>query len=151
MGDIRLGLGMGLLVLLIMSCQAPVASDRTPSPDAVPTKTSESLKIASLIRDVMQRMHDDGVTPANVATRSATDYSNPFVRVDAEGRIHTDIAVTQVTPQVIADLRALRVHHIQAHAGQMTIQGWVPFDRVVTVAALPFVHYIRPPRYATRR
>lgn len=109
------------------------------------------MKVASLIRDVVQRMHDDGVTPANVATRSTTDYSNPFVRVDARGRIHTVIVVTQVTPEVISDLRALQVQEIQTHAGQTIIQGWVPFDRVVTVAALPFVHHIRPPRYARRR
>ncbi|PON10095.1 hypothetical protein C2W62_51925, partial [Candidatus Entotheonella serta] len=48
-------------------------------------------------------------------------------------------------------IRASQVQDIKTHAGQTTIQGWVPFDRVVTVAALPFVHHIRPPRYATRR
>ncbi len=99
-GEVRLWLGYWLLMGLIMSCQAPTASDRTPSPTskpppvAVSVKTSEPAamnKIASLIRDVIQRMHDDGVTPANVATRAPTDYSNPLVRVDAEGRIHTDI------------------------------------------------------------
>ncbi len=153
MDRVRLWQGAWLLILLMMSCQVPVDSNRSPSPSAVPAKTSEqaTLKIASLIRDVIQRMQDDGVTPSNVATRSATDYSNPFVRVDARGRIHTDIAVTQVTPQVMADLRASQVQDIKTHAGQTTIQGWVPFDRVVTVAALPFVHHIRPPRYARRR
>ena len=99
----------------------------------------------------MQRMHDDGVTPANVAARSATDYSNPLVRVDARGRIHADMTVTRVTPDVMADLRALQVHDLKTHAGQTIIQGWVPFDRVVTVAALPFVRHIRPPHYAMRR
>ncbi len=160
MGDVRLwqGCWRWVLLLLITSCQAPVASDRTVSPDttsppvaAAQTSEGATLKIASLIRDVMQRMHDDGVTPANVATRSATDYSNPLVRVDTMGRIHTDITVTQVTPEVMADLRASQVEHIQTHAGQTIIQGWVPFDRVVTIAALPFVHHIRPPRYAMRR
>jgi hypothetical protein len=119
----------------------------------VPDKTNEQTtpKIASLIRDVVQRMHDDGVTSANVATRATTAYSNPFVRVDAGGRIHTDITVTRVTPEVMADLRALQVQHLQTHASQTTIQGWVPFDRVATVAALPFVQHLRPPRYAMRR
>jgi hypothetical protein len=119
----------------------------------VPDKTDEqtNTKIASLIRDVVQRMYDDGVTSANVATRSTTVYSNPFVRVDAEGRIHADITVTRVTPEVMTDLRALQVQQLQTHAGQTIIQGWVPFDRVATVAALPFVHHIRPPRYAMRR
>ncbi len=62
-----------------------------------------------------------------------------------------DITVTRVTPEVMADLRASQVQHLQTHAGQTIIQGWVPFDRVVTIAALPFVHHIRPPRYAMRR
>jgi len=155
MGGIRLWQGGWLLVWLITSCQAPVASDRTPSPDntSPPLATAEqdTRKIASLIQDVIQRMRNDGVTPANVATHSAADYSNPFVRVDTRGRIHTDITVTRVTPEVIADLRASQVQNIQTHAGQTIIQGWVPFDRVVTVAALPFVHHLRPPRYAMRR
>ncbi|ETX03266.1 MAG: hypothetical protein ETSY2_33880 [Candidatus Entotheonella gemina] len=159
MGDVRLWQGCWLMVLLMTSCQVPAASDRTEPSDATAppvvasAKTNEqaALKIATLIRDVIQRMHDDGVTSANVATRSAMDYSNPFVRVDAGGRIHTDITVTRVTPEVMADLRASQVHNLQTHAGQTIIQGWVPFDRVVTVAALPFVHHIRPPRYAMRR
>jgi len=159
MGKVRLWQGYWLLVGLITSCQIPAAPHRTSSPDAtpppivVPDKTDEqtNTKIASLIRDVVQRMHDDGVTSANVATRATTAYSNPFVRVDAGGRIHTDITVTRVTPEVMADLRALQVQHLQTHASQTTIQGWVPFDRVAMVAALSFVHHIRPPRYAMRR
>ncbi|ETX02371.1 MAG: hypothetical protein ETSY1_03860 [Candidatus Entotheonella factor] len=159
MSAVRRWQGGWLVILLMTSCQAPVASDRTASPEA-PTppvvasaKPSEqaTMKIASLIQDVIQRMRDDGLTPANVATRSAADYSNPFVRVDAQGRIHTDMTVTQVTPEIMADLRALQVQNLKTHAGQTIIQGWVPFDRVVTVAALPFVQHIRPPRYAMRR
>jgi hypothetical protein len=109
------------------------------------------MKIASLIRDVVRRMRDDGITPANVASRSAAAYSNAFVRVDTRGRIHADMTVTGVTSEVIADLRALQVHHIQSQAGQTIVQGWVPFDQVERVAALPFVHHIRPPRYAMPR
>lgn len=158
MGDIRLWQGSLLLALWITSCQVPAASHRTSSPDAtpptaVPAKADEqaTLKIASPIRDVLQRMHDDGVTPANVATRSATDYSTPFVRVADRGLIHANIAVSRVTPDIMSDLRALQVQQLQTHASQTNIQGWVPFDRVATVAALPFVLQIQPPRYATRR
>ena len=162
MGDVRLWLGGWLLLGLLASCQAPATSPRTSSAEGAPpiviadkTETPASMpadiKIASIIRDVLQRMHDDGVTPANVAAHSTTHYSNPFVRVDAHGRIHTDITVTRVTPEVIADLQALQVQHLQTHAGQTIIQGWVPFDRVATIAALPSVRHIRPPRYAIRR
>ncbi len=159
MGDVRLWQGFWLLVLLMTSCQAPSASDRTASTDAPPpvvtpakgTDYTSHHKIASIIQNVIQRMHDDGVTRANVSTRSAAEYSNPFVRVDATGRIHADITVTHVTPEIMADLRASQVQIVQSHAGQTIIQGWVPFDRVVTVATMPFVHLIRPPRYAMRR
>ena len=159
MGTDRLWQGCWLWVWLLTSCQVPATSDRASAPDAKPppmvvaAKTDEQAtgKIASLIREVVQRMHDDGVTPANVATHSTTAYSNPFVRVDTEGRIHTDIVVTQLTPEVMADLHALQVQPTQTHASQMIIQGWVPFDRIAAVAALPFVQYIRPPRYAMRR
>jgi len=159
MANIRLGLGGWLLLGLLTSCQAPAASHRPPAAAAAPpliavaekTDAPASLKVASIIRDVLKRMHDDGVSPANVATHTATHYSNPLVRVDAQGRIHIDIAVTRVTPAVIADLQALQVQHLQPHAGQAMIQGWVPFDRVVTIAALPFVRHLRPPRYAMRK
>ena len=159
MGDTRLWQGGWLLICLITSCQIPAAPHRTSAPDTtppsivVPDQTDEqtTTKIASLIRDVVQRMHNDGVTAANVATRSTTAYSNPFVQVDAEGRIHADITVTRVTPEAMADLRALQVQQIRSHASQMIIQGWVPFDRVAMVAALPFVQYIRSPHYAMRR
>lgn len=159
MGDIRLWQGFWLVVLFMTSCQAPSASDRAVSTDALlpvvaPVKATNDAshhKIASIIQNVIQRMHDDGVTRANVSARSAAEYSNPFVRVDAMGRIHADITVTQVTPDIMADLRASQIHIVQSHAGQTIIQGWVPFDRVVTVATMPFVHHIRPPRYAMRR
>ena len=159
MGDARHWQGCWLLVWLITSCQVPLASDRSSAPGAtsppivVTAKTDEQAtsKIASLIQDVVHRMQDDGVTSTNVATRSTMAYTTPFVRVDAEGRIHTDITVTRVTPEVMADLRALQVQRIRTHAGQTIIQGWVPFDQVAMVAALPFVQHIRPPRYAMRR
>ena len=156
--NIRLWLGGWLLLWALTSCQAPAASHRAPAADPPPliavadkTQTPANLKVASIIRDVLKRMQDDGVTPANVATHAAIRYSNPLVRVDAQGRIHADIAVTRVTPEVIADLQALQVRHLQPHTGQMTIQGWVPFDRVLTIAALPFVRHLRPPRYAMRK
>jgi hypothetical protein len=106
--------------------------------------------IAPPIRHVLQRMQDDGVTGQNVAARTATSYSNPLVRVDALGRIHTAIRVTSVDPQVVSGLQAAQVE-IDQTAGQDTIQGWIPFDRVEQVAALSFVRGLRPPRYAIHR
>jgi hypothetical protein len=72
------------------------------------------------------------------------------VRVDALGRIHTAIRVTRVDLQVVSGLQAAQVE-IDQTAGQDTIQGWIPFDRVEQVAALSFVRGLRPPRYAIHR
>jgi hypothetical protein len=107
-------------------------------------------KIAPPIRHVLQRMQDDGVTGQNVAAHTTASYSNPLVRVDALGRIHTTIRVTSVDPQVVSGLQAAQVD-IDQTAGQDTIQGWIPFDRVEQVAALSFVRDLRPPRYAIHR
>jgi hypothetical protein len=107
-------------------------------------------KIAMPIRQVVQRMQDDGVTGENVAARPTTSYSNPLVHVDALGRIHTMIGVTRVDPHVVSGLQAAQVQ-IEQTAGQDTIQGWIPFDRVEQVAALSFVRGLQPPRYAMHR
>ena len=82
-------------------------------------------KIASSLQRVVQRMHQDGVTAANVATRHAETYSTPLVHVDTLGR--------------------------RADAQLHIVHAWVPFDRLETVAALPFVRSLRPPSYASRR
>jgi hypothetical protein len=104
-------------------------------------------KIAAPIRDTIQRLMD----AAETSSQPTASYTHPLVRVDASGRIQTDILVTSVDAQVVSALRASRVQVEQTHADQQTVQGWIPFDRVEAVAALPFVRYIRPPRYATRR
>jgi hypothetical protein len=60
------------------------------------------------------------------------------------------IRVISFDPQVVSDLQAENVY-IEQTAGQDTIQGWIPFDRVEQVAALSFVRDLRPPRYARHR
>jgi hypothetical protein len=146
---------MWLVVLcLTTSCQTSGPSEQPPSSVAKATNkvpaSSVMAKIAPPIRHVVQRMQDDGVTGQNVAARTTTSYSNPLVRVDARGRIHTAIRVTHVDPQVVSDLQAAQVELDQT-AGQDTMQGWIPFDRVEQVAALAFVRDLRPPRYAIHR
>ncbi len=116
-----------------------------------PPPSAGAAKIASPIRSVVQRMHDEGVTAANATTRTPTAYSNLLVRIDAMGRIHTDILVTHVDDRVVAALRAAQVRVEKAHTAADTVQGWIPFHRVEAVADLPFVRSIYPPRYAIRR
>jgi hypothetical protein len=96
-------------------------------------------------------MQQDGVTAANVTARQAERYSTPLVRVDAQGRVHTAILVTTFDAQVESALTTpqVSIEHVDAQA--RLVQAWIPFDRLATVAALPFVRYLRPPSYASRR
>ena len=108
-------------------------------------------KIASSLHSVVQRMHQDGVTAANVANRHAETYSTPLVHVDTLGRVHTAILVTVFDTQVESVLTTHQVTIERADAQLHIVQAWVPFDRLETVAALPFVRSLRSPSYASRR
>lgn len=107
--------------------------------------------IAPTLQQVVARMQQDGLTAANVLARQPHTYSTPLVQVDAQGRLHTAIMVTHLDAQVEA---ALTVHAVvieRTAAALHLIQAWVPFDRLTTVATLPFVRSLRPPSYASRR
>jgi hypothetical protein len=99
----------------------------------------------------MQRMQEDGMTATNVTARRAETYSTPLVRVDAQGRIHTVILVPAIDDHVLALLGEHGVRLEIVEATRHLIQAWIPFYRLVDVAALPFVQYLRPPSYAMRR
>ena len=108
-------------------------------------------KIASPLQRVVQRMQQDGVTAANVTAHHAERYTTPLVHVDTEGRVHTAILVTMFDAQVESVLTTHQVAIEHADAQARLVQAWIPFDRLDTVAALPFVRYLRPPSYASRR
>jgi hypothetical protein len=99
----------------------------------------------------MQRMQEDGMTAENVAVHRAETYSTPLVRVDAQGNMHTVILVHAIDDHVLARLSEHHVRFEIVEAPRHTIQAWIPFARLVDVAALPFVQYLRPPSYAMRR
>jgi asparagine synthetase B (glutamine-hydrolysing) len=143
-----------LLPLLIAACsppqQPPISTTDAVSSHTKPT-TPVSEKIAWSIRSVAQRMRQDGITAANVATRQAESYTTPLVRVDHAGRLHAVILVTMVDDQVEAVLEEHQVRIEIADASLRMIQTWIPFDRLEHIAALPFVRYIQPPSYAVRR
>ncbi len=108
-------------------------------------------KIASSLQRVVQRMQQDGVTAANMTARHAERYSTPLVHVDSGGRVHTAILVTMFDAQVESVLTTYQVSIDRADAQTRLVQAWIPFDRLEIVAALPFVRYLRPPSYASRR
>lgn len=145
MNRLRVVLVVLLLVVQLYGCSR--TSPATPADSAVPMST----KIASSLRDVMQRLHNDGVTASNATERHAASYSTTVVRVDATGRLQVVLQVTAADTSATAQLgqHGMLVEHVDA--SRHLIQGWVFFERLTTIAALPFVQYIRPPSYAVRR
>jgi hypothetical protein len=145
MDRVRVMLIVLLLIVQLDGCsQTPPA---TPASTAVPV----SEKIASSLRDVIQRLHSDGVTASNVTARHAASYSTTVVRVDTAGRLQVMLRVTAVDPAVTAQLTQ---HHMQIEhvdTARHLMQGWIFFERLTTIAALPFVQHIGPPSYAVRR
>jgi len=134
-----------LLVLYVNGCsQAPPAMS-----DAAAAPVSE--KIAASLRHVIQRLHADGVTASNAMSRDAASYSNALVRVDTAARLQVVLQVTAVDVSVTAQLtqHQMQIEHVDTD--RQLIQGWIFFERLATLATLPFVQYIRPPSYAVRR
>jgi hypothetical protein len=109
------------------------------------------MKIAAPLRQVRQRMQEDGLTAENVAAHHADTYTTPLVRVDAQGNLHAVLLVSVIDEHVLALLEEHRVRIDILHEKLRQVQAWIPFDRLEDVAALPFVRYIRPPSYATLR
>ena len=145
---------MFLLLLLVVSCHP--LSPSAPAPTDTVSASSETaapvlMKIAAPLRQVRQRMQEDGLTAENVAVHHADTYTTPLVRVDAQGNLHAVLLVSVIDEHVLALLEEHRVRIDILHEKLRQVQAWIPFDRLEDVAALPFVRYIRPPSYATLR
>ena len=157
--------GVTSLLVLVWSASAAATTVRDTGnvAQASPTTATETMrthplsgspaanKIASPLQRVVQRMQQDGVTAANVRARHAEKYSTPLVRVDAQGRVHTAILVTTFDAEVKSILAIHQVSIEHADAQSRLVQAWIPFDRLTTIAGLPFIRYLRPPSYASRR
>jgi hypothetical protein len=144
---------MLLLLVLVVSCSlsSPPATTPTDSVSPFDATTPALMKIAAPLRQVRQRMQEDGLTAENVAAHNADTYTTPLVRVDAQGNIHAVLLVRAIDEHVLALLGEHRVRLDSMHEKLLLVQAWIPFDRLEDVAALPFVRYIRPPSYATLR
>lgn len=139
-----------VLIVLLLVGQLDGCGRTSP---AAPTDSAApvSSKIAASLRDVMQRLHDDGVTASNVTLRQPASYSTALVRVDTAGRLQVVLRVTSTNAAVVAQLMQHHMQIEQVDTARLLIQGWVFFERLVTLSGLPFVQYIRPPSYAVRR
>ncbi len=143
---------------LLTACSIPEQTPPTPGEpekDAGAEQPQEKVpveaKIATAIRTVIQRLRDDGITATNAVARQAATYSNALVRVDPEGRVHTAIVLTHIDAQVMAMLMAQHVRIERRDDVTYSLHSWIPFEHLETVAAMPFVRFVRPPRYASRR
>ena len=86
---------------------------------------------------------ESGVPPATFA-RGA-------VRADSQGRLQVYVYVDQLTPAVLVTLAARGLERIVPSPALHLVQGWVNPRNLNTLAGLPFVMRITPPRYALPR
>lgn len=139
-----------VVVLLLLALQVDGCSPALPA-RSTDSAAPASTKIAAPLRAVIQRLHTAGVTASNAMARHATSYSTALVRVDTAGRLQVVLRVTAVDTVVTTQLvqQQMQIEHLDPD--RYLIQGWIFFERLVMIAKLPFVRYIRPPSYAARR
>lgn len=128
----------------------PVSAGEEREQVALP-RAPQASNIASALQHIVYCMWRDGVTATNVALRQPETYTTPLVRVDPLGRLHTAILVHAFDSEAEAALAVQQVQLDKVDILSRVVQAWIPFDHLDTVAALPFVRYLRPPSYAHRR
>jgi hypothetical protein len=114
--------------------------------DTYPSEGSE--KVTANLRAVIAEMTAHGITRQNASTRGASDFSNPLVRVDAQGNIQTYIYVDAVATEKMALLESYGMTVEIVDAKLNIYQAWIPFNKIAEVARLSFVRRITPPSYA---
>lgn len=139
-----------VIVLLLLALHVAGCSPASPAMSA-DSAAPASTKIASSLRDVIQRLHTGGVTASNAMARHPASYSTMLVRVDTAGRLQVVLRVTAVDTVVTTQLVHQQMQIERVDTARHLIQGWIFFERLATIATLPFVRYISPPSYAARR
>ena len=108
-------------------------------------------KVSTKLRAVITEMKAHGITRQNASTRGAADFSDPLVRVDAQGNIQTYIYVDAVETDNRKLLESYEVIVEIVNEKLSIYQGWIPFNKLEEVARLSFVKRITPPSYAITR
>jgi hypothetical protein len=107
-----------------------------------------SEKVSANLRAVISEMTAHGITRQNAPTRAVSGFSNPLVRVDAQGNIQTYIHVDAVGTEKRTLLESYEVAVEIVNEELNIYQAWIPFNRIMEVARLSFVKRITPPSYA---
>ena len=108
----------------------------------------DSEKVTTNLRAVIAEMTAQGITRQNASTHGASDFSNPLVRVDAQGNIQTYIYVDAVESKKKTLLESYEVIVEIVNERLNIYQAWIPFNKIAEVARLSFVKRITPPSYA---
>ena len=110
-----------------------------------------SSKVSPLVRAVKENMEARGITAKSARAFGASALSNPLVKVDEDGNVHTYIRVLTFGSAERAQLEAYNADIEIVNEEHGIIQSWIPFDMVDEVAQLPFVKLITTPGYRVTR
>lgn len=135
-----LSLLLGIAGTMLTACAHTVA----PTPDAASStaRTSHTSKISPLLQSAAQQLLHG--TPSSV-------FHGGLVRADDQGRLQVYVYVNKLTPDIVSNLTAKGLENTVASPALHVVQGWIRPQDLDTIAALPFVIRITPPKYAQPR
>jgi hypothetical protein len=107
--------------------------------------------VESSIEKFLLRLKLDGVTVENAKEKKLSSYATPRLRINDDGAIHVYVYVSDATDAHQEKLRKLGATIELANDDLKLIQAWLPFDKVESAAAMPFVKAVRPPKYGRPR
>ena len=85
-------------------------------------------------------------------SKGLNEHSQPLKNhINESGKIQSYIYVTEVTEDVIQQLKKMGVEIDLANKPLKMIQGWVPSDQIQKISALPFIVKITPPTYGVTK
>lgn len=130
---------------------APGASSRSGAYTVIGGDPSAGARIDPHLYGVVSDMRRDGVTRENARDRHSSRYSNRRVRVSDDAELQTYIYLERFGEAERAALESHQARIEVVNENLNIVQAALPFDRIDTVAHLPFVKKMTPPSYHTRR
>ena len=110
-----------------------------------------SRKVSPIVRAVKENIEDRSITARSERGLNYSALSNPLVKVDEDGNIHTYIRVHSFGAAERAQLEAYDAEIETVNEQHGIVQAWIPFEVVDQVAQLTFVKLISPPGYRVTR
>lgn len=123
-----------IIAALCMGCSSHEAV--TP-----PSTSATTAKISPSLVNAVQQLENGRIRPP---------LTGP-VRSDAQGNIQVYVHVTDTSAEHLTVLGRHGLQNMLASPALRIVQGWVQPQKLASLAALPFVVRITPPRYAIPR